>query len=100
MGAIEDTRKILQNFMAPELRGIQERLDSIDKRFETVERHFETVDKHFAALEHKMADDKAELLRTIDFMLRELSLRIELAAVKNRNAEATPAKAASIEHQQ
>jgi predicted nucleotidyltransferase len=86
MGAIEDTRKILQDFMAPELRGIQVRLDAIDQRF--------------VALEHTMSGDKAELLRTIDFMLRELSLRIELASVKSKVGEAAPTKAASIEHQQ
>ncbi len=62
MGALEDTRKVLQDFIAPELRGIQERLDGMGKRFD--------------ALDRKMADDKSELLRTMDFMLKELSLRL------------------------
>jgi len=84
--AIEETRKILQDFMAPEPHGIQARPDAIDLRF--------------LALEHEMADDKAELLRTLDFMLREFSLRIQMVAIKNRAAEAAPAKAASVEQQQ
>jgi hypothetical protein len=70
MGALEDTRKVLQDFIAPELREIQERLDGIDKRFD--------------ALDRKMAKDKSELLRTMDFMLKELRLRIELASLKTR----------------
>jgi len=79
MGAIEDTRKILQDFMAPELRGIQARLDAIDQRFVTIDQRFVIVEQRFAALEHKMADDNAELLRTLDFTLRKISLRIEMA---------------------
>ena len=70
MGALEDTRKVLQDFIAPELRGIQERLDGMEKRFD--------------ALDRKIADDKSALLRTMDFMLKELSLRIELASLKTR----------------
>jgi tetrahydromethanopterin S-methyltransferase subunit G len=42
MGAIEDTRKVLQDFLAPEIREIKARLDAlearINDRFDAAER--------------------------------------------------------------
>jgi len=39
MGAIEDTRKVLQDFLAPELRSITARLDALEKKTDDNERH-------------------------------------------------------------
>jgi tetrahydromethanopterin S-methyltransferase subunit G len=42
MGAIDDTRKVLQDFLAPEIREIKARLDALEtrmnERFDAVER--------------------------------------------------------------
>jgi tetrahydromethanopterin S-methyltransferase subunit G len=45
MGAIEDTRKVLQDFLAPELREIRTRLDSLEKR---MDERFEESEKRAA----------------------------------------------------
>jgi cell division septum initiation protein DivIVA len=37
MGAIEDTRKVLQDFLAPELRALSVRLDALEKRLESLD---------------------------------------------------------------
>ncbi len=34
MGAIEDTRKVLQDFLTPEIREIKARLDALEKRMD------------------------------------------------------------------
>ena len=39
MGAIEDPRKVLQDFLAPELRSITARLDALEKKTDDNERH-------------------------------------------------------------
>jgi len=41
MGAIEDSRKVLQDFLAPELREIRARLDVLEKQIEGVDRRAE-----------------------------------------------------------
>jgi hypothetical protein len=41
MGAIEDTRKVLQDFLAPELRAISVRLDAFEKNVGDNERRAE-----------------------------------------------------------
>jgi hypothetical protein len=52
MSVIEDTRKLLQDFLAPELRAIAERLDALEKgthqRFETQEKN---IGQRFDSLE-------------------------------------------------
>jgi len=45
MGAIEDTRKVLQDFLAPELRAISARLDALEKRFDGVDKRFEDAER-------------------------------------------------------
>ncbi len=49
MSVIEDTRKALQDFLAPEMRELKTRLDALDKRMDasekrTDERHAETME--------------------------------------------------------
>jgi len=45
MSAIEDTRKVLQDFLAPELRAISVRLDALEKRVDGVDRKLDDVDR-------------------------------------------------------
>jgi capsule polysaccharide export protein KpsE/RkpR len=46
MGAIEDTRKVLQDFLAPEMRELKARLDALEKR---MDERFNQVDERFKA---------------------------------------------------
>ena len=41
MSVIEDTRKVMQDFLAPELRAISTRLDALEKRYEDSDRRAE-----------------------------------------------------------
>ena len=45
MSVIEDTRKVMQDFLAPELRAISARLDAMEQRFGVVEKRFEDTDR-------------------------------------------------------
>lgn len=44
MGAVEDSRKVLQDFLAPELREIKVRLDVLEKRVDGVDRKIDVLD--------------------------------------------------------
>ena len=65
MSFVEDARKLMQHFAAPELRSITIRLDPADKL--VTERH-------------------AAMLERIDGLRREIKLRIDLA-LENRKLE-------------
>jgi archaellum component FlaC len=61
MSVIEDTRKVMQDFLAPELRAISARLDAIelrfgvvDKSFDGVGHRFEKVDQRFERVDQKL----------------------------------------------
>jgi hypothetical protein len=41
MSVIDDTRKVMQDFLAPELRAISVRLDALEKQFEDSDRRSE-----------------------------------------------------------
>jgi hypothetical protein len=52
MGAVEDIRQVLQDFLAPELREIRTRLDAMEEmnrvRFESTTQRLEQIQQSFA----------------------------------------------------
>jgi hypothetical protein len=52
MGAVEDVRQVLQDFLAPELREIRTRLDAMDEinriRYENLSQRIELIQQSFA----------------------------------------------------
>ena len=54
MGAVEDTRKILQDSLAPELREIKVRLDLLEKRVGGIDRKIDRLDEKIDRLEAKL----------------------------------------------
>jgi chromosome segregation ATPase len=45
MSVIEDSRKVMQDFLAPELRAIAARLDAVEKRFDLIDKKVDEVDR-------------------------------------------------------
>jgi hypothetical protein len=64
MGAIEDVRKVLQDFLAPELRSITARLDALEKRIDGVDTKLDEVDRR-AEKRHDMV--MMALARLVDY---------------------------------
>lgn len=62
MSVVEDVRKVLQDFLAPELRSMSTRMDALEKQ--RVEDKSEILHA-FASLEKQRVEDKADLLRAI-----------------------------------
>ena len=60
MSVIDDVRKVAQDFIAPELRGINERLNALEKRVDLLH---SDVNTRFADLRAEMARQN-DLLRT------------------------------------
>jgi hypothetical protein len=87
MSFVEDARKLLQDFVAPELRGINQRLDDLiagmEKSFAEVEKlanERQQTSEKLAVERHGLLLDRMESLR------RELTLAIDLA-LANRKIE-------------
>ncbi len=87
MSVIEDSRKVLQDFIAPELRAIAVRLDALEKRFEVADKKAED---RFAATDRKIDNQFNTLDKKIDDVdkraeKRHDELRSDLAAAEKRS---------------
>ena len=80
MGAIEDVRKLLQDFVAPELRALSARLDGVEQRFDG-------VDQRLDGLAKAITEGDERTLKAIEQAQREILLMLKLAQSEQRNAE-------------
>ena len=95
MGFIEEGRQLIQDFVTPEIRSldarinaVEKRIDSLDakfeKRFDSVDKRFETVDKRFDTLESKMDRNQAQVLETLHRMENYSHILKRLARVESK----------------
>lgn len=73
MGTIDDVRKLLQDFIAPELRGMTARLDGVDRRLDGLEKAIKEGDER--------------VLKAVEQAQREIVLTLKLVQAEQRNAE-------------
>ncbi len=75
MSVIEDSRKLMQDFLAPELRGISARLDGLEKRMDGLDRKIDDVDRR---AEQRHDAVMMGLARLMDYNeLRDRLVRLE-----------------------
>ena len=75
MSVIEDTRKVMQDFPAPELRGISARLDALEKRIDGVDKKIDGVDRR---AEQRHDAVMMALARLVDYNeLRDRLVKLE-----------------------
>jgi hypothetical protein len=79
MSVIEDTCKLLQDFLAPELRELSARVESLEERMNL---RFEGMNGRFDAVERQASERHAQAMQAITrladvYELRERITRIE-----------------------
>ncbi len=81
MSVIEDSRKLMQDFIAPELRGIAANLDALQKRYEILDHKVDEVDsrteKRLVEAEQRAEKRLAEAQSHTDKQLVDLASRTE-----------------------
>ncbi len=95
MSVVEDMRKVLQDFLAPELRAVQVRLDAIeekmDARFEAIEEkmdtRFDAVKSRFSAIEDIATARHNEILAKLDGLKSSLELDKRVERLENRQPQ-------------
>ena len=72
METVEDVRKVLQDFLAPELRAVAARFDVIDQRFDSLSKvmdaRFEAMSNRFDAVDTKFASLEKEIARVRELL--------------------------------
>lgn len=79
MGVVEDSRKVLQDFIAPELRAISARLDALEKRMKGLDEKIDEVDRR-AEKRHDV------VITAIDRLADYTSIRERVARLESREA--------------
>jgi tetrahydromethanopterin S-methyltransferase subunit G len=74
MGAIEDTRKVLQDFLSPEIREIKARLDALKKR----------MDERFDSAEQLSVQRHDMVMQAINSLANYNEVRERLARLESR----------------
>jgi tetrahydromethanopterin S-methyltransferase subunit G len=96
MGAVDDTRKVLPDFLAPELREIKARLDALEKRmderFTNAEKladerllHVQNLmSERFDNIDRRSQDRQEALLTSINNLANFNEVRERLARLESR----------------
>ena len=75
MSAIEDIRKLLQDFLAPELGAIREKITNIEKletaRFEATQAMYATLNTHMELVKQTMALQHDAVMTKLNALTRE-----------------------------
>jgi hypothetical protein len=76
MGAIDDTRKVLQDFLAPEMREIKARLEALEKR----------MDERFDSVEKQGQQRHDALLMSLNSLANDNEVRERPARLESKEA--------------
>lgn len=65
MGVVEETRQVLQDFLAPELRSIDARLSALEKRMDGFDKRMDGFEKRMDGFDAKLDRNHSELMAAI-----------------------------------
>ena len=94
MSVFDDTRKLIQDFLAPELREISVRLDSLEEkmglRFSAIDDRFKAletrVDDRFKGMEWRMASAEQQATEHHNQVMQAISRLADVYELKERVA--------------
>jgi cell division protein ZapA (FtsZ GTPase activity inhibitor) len=91
MSAVDDIRKLLQDFLAPELRAISVCLDAIEARmndrFAHMDQRFTAIDQRFTQLELQRQQDKQDILRAINALADYKTLSERVTRLESKEVQ-------------
>ncbi len=83
MSVIEDSRKVMQDFLAPELRGISARLDALEKRLDGVEKN---LDKKIDDVDRRAEQRHDAVMMALTRLMDYNELRDRLVRLESKDA--------------
>ena len=86
MGAVEDTRKILQDFLAPELREIKVRLEVLEKHVDGIDHKIDRLEEKIDNLDEKVDFFDRRSEQRHEAVMMALGRLVDYAEVRERLA--------------
>jgi tetrahydromethanopterin S-methyltransferase subunit G len=81
MGFIEEGRQLIQDFVTPEIRAIEVRLDAVEKQISALD---SKVDRNHTALDAKIDRNHTQILDTLHRMENYVEVRERLARLEGK----------------
>ena len=81
MGFIEEGRQLIQDFVTPEIRAIEARLDAVEKQIASLD---SKVDRNHTALDAKIDRNHTQILDTLHRMENYVEVRERLARLEGK----------------
>ena len=81
MGFIEEGRQLIQDFVTPEIRAIEARLDAVEKQISALD---SKVDRNHTALDAKIDRNHTQILDTLHRMENYVEVRERLARLEGK----------------
>ena len=87
MGVIEETRQVIQDFLAPELRAIGARLTAIEDRLNRIDTHFDKIDSRFEKFDEKLDKLDGKISQHFADLRAEFHFDMRLSRIESQLAE-------------
>jgi tetrahydromethanopterin S-methyltransferase subunit G len=88
MGLIEEGRQLIQDFVAPEIRALEVRIDTVEKKIESLEakmeKRFDAVERRFDGLDAKMERNQTQIMDTLHRMENYHQLAERVAKIESK----------------
>jgi tetrahydromethanopterin S-methyltransferase subunit G len=81
MGFIEEGRQLIQDFVAPEIRALEVRIDAVEKKIDSLEARME---KRFDAADAKMERNQNQVMDTLRRMEMQNQILERLAKLESK----------------
>lgn len=88
MGFIEEGRQLIQDFVAPEIRALEVRIDAVEKKIDALdtrmEKRFEGIDRRFEAMDAKLDRNQNQIMDTLHRMENYHQLAERVAKIESK----------------
>jgi tetrahydromethanopterin S-methyltransferase subunit G len=88
MGLIEEGRQLIQDFVAPEIRALEVRIDAVEKKIDSLEarmeKRFDAVDREFDSMDGKMDRNQSQIMDSLHRMENYHQLAERIAKIESK----------------
>jgi flagellar capping protein FliD len=88
MGFIEEGRQLIQDFVAPEIRALEVRIDAVEKKIDSLEqrmdKRFDSMERKFESMDAKLDRGQGQILDTLHRMENYHQLADRVAKLESK----------------
>jgi tetrahydromethanopterin S-methyltransferase subunit G len=88
MGFIEEGRQLIQDFVAPEIRALEVRIDAVEKKIDSLEarmeKRFDSIERRFDSIDAKLERNQGQIMDALHRMENYHQLAERVAKIESK----------------